>query len=131
MVIIDQTTATAESLADFREGVLAAKSLSNTILHPRLVVRRLLRTALPYVDDPKARVNVGYALQLTLDVLGQATEQSLSLDDLEILGQAIDEAPADLDALRALGQRLHKKDRKPFLSLLQPQDVRGKHVTQR
>lgn len=118
MVIIDQTTATAESLSDFRDGIVAAEALSPNVLHPRLVVRRLLRTAFPYIDDPKARVNVVYALRLTLEILSQATEQSLSLDDLEILSSAVDEMPALRDELRALGGKLHKKDRKPFLSLL-------------
>jgi hypothetical protein len=104
IVIIDQTTATAESLSEFRDGMLAAESVSSNVLHPRLVVRRLLRTALPYVDDPKARVNVVYALRLTLEILSPATEQSLSLDDLEILSSAIDEMPALHDDLRALGE---------------------------
>jgi hypothetical protein len=122
MVIIDQTTATAESLSDFRDGVVAAESTSPNVLHPRLVVRRLLRTALPYVDDATARVNVVYALRLTLEILIQASEQSLSLDDLEILSTAVDEMPALHVELRALGEQLNKKDRKPFLALL-PQDA--------
>ena len=128
LVIIDQTTATAESLSDFRDGVQAAESVSPNILHPRLAVRRLLRTALPYVDDPKARVNVVYALRLTLEILSQATEQSLSLDDLEILSSAIDEMPKLHDELRALGETLHKKDRKSFLSLFPTVDSGRRHL---
>src|SRR4051812_29733506 len=130
MVIIDQTTATAESLSDFRDGVLAAESVAPTILHPRLIVGRLLRTALCYVDDERARVNAGYALRLTVEVLTKADEQSLSLDDLEILASAIDEAPADVDDLRALGEQLHRKDRKAFLSLL-PADEHARHRRRR
>jgi hypothetical protein len=120
IVFIDQTTATAESLSEFREGVLAAQALAPNILHPRLVVRRVLRTALCYVEDEKARVNTGHALRLTVESLAQAQEQSLSLDDLEVLASAITNAPTDVESLRGLGGRLHKKDRKSFLSLFPP-----------
>jgi hypothetical protein len=120
VVLVDRLTATAESQSAFREGIRAATTISPNILHPKLVVDRVLRTALKHSEDVKAKDNIRYALEVTLEALAGADEPSLSRADLETLQDAIGTRPKELYDLHELGERLHKKDRKAFLPLLAP-----------
>ena len=119
-VIIDRTIARAESVADYREGLRAAVSVSPNILHPKLVVDRVLGTALRYAGLEWARASIGYALRTTVEALGGASERSLTREHLELLQAAITEAPEDVEEFRLLADKMHKRDRKAFLNVLPP-----------
>jgi hypothetical protein len=121
-VIIDRTAATAESVSEFREGIHAAVSVAPNVVHPKLVVDRVLSTTLRHADESRGRENVGSALRVTLESLAESNEASLSQDDLDALRAAVEleESDEGLEELRELGARLHRRDRKHFAAIVAP-----------